>query len=596
MSGFIVKPSLIESGIYNPSNYIQAREYLTLESAEGIFAKLNDSRLTGLSVIQNVVAGTAEANKALVLDGNASIDGINQIQLISTKNPTLDSMMSDYQLCIRRYTTTNLERAAIAFNCTTTSNTVATPACTIGLQRTDSNGKGNFVVSLRPDNQQATALTDRLTITHAGATSINGTLTTNGIIKTASSSNDALQVEQLNASAHANIRFITTNNSCELGLRGSSDSNPNDFYLYSGNSYRLRMNTSGNFGIGTAPSGSRLTVDGQIKNITTSGSFGILAAESNGEGAFMGPNSASGCVFFGSTSTANRIGFWNGSEIMSIGANGCVSIGTTTLNYPLNIATSVSNYITTIHTSMFSNGFFSNQSNVTYNVGLRVNEAASAGAFVARSDRRIKKDITPVPYEMVDTFIEHVDPCLYRLKSDNSPNLGYITQDIIKAIGHGVITYEEEADDLPIEQEGDVENRLLMLQYTRICCLLHLEIKRLRQRITLNTVQIGYQRSISGKMGLCQSAPDVTSGSTIVDSVIVSNSRVHLVGDVVAIPIKDLRTDEASIIVVDRKTGFVRITRGPLHGKLSHDMIVNPDNDSKKEPSVSHMHRESYQL
>lgn len=95
-------------------------------------------------------------------------------------------------------------------------------------------------------------------------------------------------------------------------------------------------------------------------------------------------------------------------------------------------------------------------------------------------------------------------------------------------------------------------------------------------------------------MGLCFSKrPEVIEGALIVDSVVISNSRVHFSDNVVSIPIKSLATGEASVMTVDRKDGVVRITRGPIHGTLSHDSLVEDiDHDDKrfaqKKSSVRH--------
>lgn len=95
----------------------------------------------------------------------------------------------------------------------------------------------------------------------------------------------------------------------------------------------------------------------------------------------------------------------------------------------------------------------------------------------------------------------------------------------------------------------------------------------------------------------CYPSKKVEDGALIVDSVVISNCRVRVSGDIISIPIKDLRNGESSVINIDRKAGIVRIARGMIHGKLSHDSIIEEfDISEPVETKKSRMSRESLSL
>jgi hypothetical protein len=101
-------------------------------------------------------------------------------------------------------------------------------------------------------------------------------------------------------------------------------------------------------------------------------------------------------------------------------------------------------------------------------------------------------------------------------------------------------------------------------------------------------------------MGCLSSRPDVVEGALIVDSVVISNSRVRFNDNVISIPVRSLQSGEASVVNIDRKNGEVRITRGPIHGKLEHDTLIEDielDDKIRKSPMrKSSVYRQSFQL
>ena len=87
----------------------------------------------------------------------------------------------------------------------------------------------------------------------------------------------------------------------------------------------------------------------------------------------------------------------------------------------------------------------------------------------------------------------------------------------------------------------------------------------------------------------CMESKSVPQGTIIVDSVIITNSKARITGDLVQIPIKSLSTGESSVITIDRRGGVVRVSRGMIHGRLSHDELIDSPSGQKKE-----IHHESF--
>lgn len=101
-------------------------------------------------------------------------------------------------------------------------------------------------------------------------------------------------------------------------------------------------------------------------------------------------------------------------------------------------------------------------------------------SFFAVSDRRTKKDIEPLSLEEALDFVENVKPVKYRLKNeDESKNKhsGYIAQSLKNHID--LLNFSD-YDDLPAEEDGDIENVQLIIAK---CVLLHRVIIDLKQRI-----------------------------------------------------------------------------------------------------------------
>ena len=90
--------------------------------------------------------------------------------------------------------------------------------------------------------------TERLTITSDGNISLTGTINGATQLNLQSTGGDIINVTSTVATSRSTIKFNTNGNDWEIGARGSSADNPNNFYIYDNNAstYRMLINSDGN--------------------------------------------------------------------------------------------------------------------------------------------------------------------------------------------------------------------------------------------------------------------------------------------------------------------------------------------------------------
>ena len=123
------------------------------------------------------------------------------------------------------------------------------------------------------------------------ALSLDSSGNLNGVLSISTPLQNALQITNTSASSRANIRFITTTRSCEMGLRGASDSDPNSFYIYdnTASAFRVKLTSAGDFNVITSistPSITATSITGTLQtasqsNITSLGTLTGLSINGN---------------------------------------------------------------------------------------------------------------------------------------------------------------------------------------------------------------------------------------------------------------------------------------------------------------------------
>jgi hypothetical protein len=242
---------------------------------------------------------------------------------------------------------------------------------------------------------------------------------------------------------------------------------------------RMRIDSSGNVGIGTTSPNGKLNVAGEI--LTS----GTLSAHQNGAGAFFYSSSdnAVGIRAYSATSgtAASAIIFSNSSgggtglaERMRITSAGRVGIGTTSPSRALHVATGVltlANNNGALFTDTSNAGVLLGSDNAigyisgvtaagtgtaklllqpfgeevlvaattdngAYNLQCNGTGVWGAGAYVNGSDERIKEDIAPIQSGL--DVVKKLNPVTYKYKEtwskDQSTQTGFIAQELLTAL------------------------------------------------------------------------------------------------------------------------------------------------------------------
>jgi hypothetical protein len=210
-------------------------------------------------------------------------------------------------------------QAGINFSPSMTDTEVAANPAQASIYATDSNYGANIIFATKATGAVGNALTTRLTIASTGAATFSSSVTTTG--------GSQPSPNGLHYYFSSNVGYIE---SLQAGVAWRDLSiNANDLIFKSGGIERMRINSSGNVGIGTASPVSiggytALTLNG------TSGSF--IEYQQSGSYSFRvgSDNSLGGFI---SQTDANPIRiFTNSNERMRITSGGNVLIGTTTDN------------------------------------------------------------------------------------------------------------------------------------------------------------------------------------------------------------------------------------------------------------------------
>ena len=349
----------------------------TLTSLSTNSLTINSTMVTAtaseLNYVDITTTGTAEANKALVLNNSRNITNINSLtatnltgtlqtaaqpNITSTNNLTLPSSLT-------------IINGSTPFNIT---NTNSSSNFTFTIQ--NSGGHQDLGSSTANDFSIKTNNTRRLTISSSGNVNItahNGTnagLQLNGTLVTATanelnyldittigtaqankavvldssrnvtnlnnitlnSSADAITLSNMTTSARQNIRFISNARTWELGSRGSGASNPDTFYLWDNDNAAMRFNvtSTGNMGIGVTSPVYRLDVSGTINT------SGLLRTSAAGQGfshndgtinlvSFVNNSTNPGIAFFGPSTSHALVLQTNSTEHLRISSTGLIT-------------------------------------------------------------------------------------------------------------------------------------------------------------------------------------------------------------------------------------------------------------------------------
>ena len=345
-------------------------------------------------------------------------------------------------------------------------------------------------------------------------------VTTNAGIGT-TSPGALLEVSAANASVYSAIRMTNTTGTgttpgagIEWARGGTVKSSitantfGNDYMAFNvnGNTERMRIDTSGNVGIGTTSPTQKFDCNGPMVT------HGVLTADQTNAGAF---DYTSGSTRFSSYGTSAGIFQWYSgvnasapSERMRIDTSGNLLVGTTTLtdgsrvvirpatNQPgLTVQQNgVGDYC--VHLNAVNNsGFFYYQYFVAGSTAVgSISSNTTTTTYATTSDYRLKYNMLPITNGVAT--INALKPVHYDWKLDGSKGEGFLAHELQEIIPHAVTGEKDAVETVEIkDEEGNVtgtEERIKPqgVDYSKIVVHLVAAIQEQQATITALTARV----------------------------------------------------------------------------------------------------------
>jgi hypothetical protein len=514
MSSF---PQFPRSDKFNPALFASDTDTFTLASADLRYVRIGsdaflsnvscssltiNGTLADLTPIIGVTAGIASGSKALVLDSSLNIVGINNIT-------STGIISSEY---------TNNTTSQLTYQ--SWSNTIGTP---ITVQLNMSNGGPVFGTTTNHFFRLISNNAERIRINAGGNVSIGNTNNTYKLDITGTTMIDSLKIRGNSSCPSFTLQNFDGVGGFDSGLRLAPDADALLTYQNIGiwspafaqcamhisfngqNCVHLRPQSNADVNqpmpnTGLCVGNNAIVRGGVIvssmplsntnnytpqcalrvigNNNYLDGSYQKIAEFCNstyGNTLTIQCSTSTGPVFFGTTTASDiRFGTAN-STSMILTTTDHLLIGTSTDIAPLTVNGTSTYTVISIATNTYrynlTNNTYSNLGGGPQSFSISAffssNILVNGGSVYATSDRRLKRDIKPLDFELAHYM--KLEPVSYSYKNEDQTRIGLIAQDVLKVCGEMVGFSENK--NMKEEQEGDPVGAQLGVDYNQLAVM-----------------------------------------------------------------------------------------------------------------------------